>query len=142
MIRPTYETEKDIKSERDIAAFLKETHKLTCFKMPISYRVDWAVHSEGKLQGFMELKVRHVSKNQYPTLMLSLGKCIAGCNLAQFTNTSFWVAIKWKDSFGICRLVSPFENVGIGGRTDRGDAADIEPVVYIPIADFKDSLPR
>ena len=142
MIRPIYETEKDIKSEKDIASLLRETHKLNCFKMPISYRIDWAVLSfMGKLQGFMELKVRNVSRNQYPTLMLSLGKCVTGCNLAQLTNTAFWVAVKWTDSFGICRVIPPFENVGIGGRMDRGDAADIEPVVYIPITDFKDFLP-
>ena len=141
MIRPTYETEKDIRSEKDVAVLLKETHKLDCFKMPISYRIDWAVFTWGKLLGFMELKVRNVSRNQYPTLMLSLGKCVTGCNLAQFTNTAFWGAVKWTDSFGICRVGQPFENMGIGGRTDRGDAADIEPVVYLPITDFKDYLP-
>ena len=141
MMRLIYETAKDIESEKDIANFLRETHKLNCFKMPISYRIDWAVLSFlGKLQGFMELKVRNVSRNQYPTLMLSLGKCVTGCNLAQLTNTAFWVAVKWTDSFGICRVIQPLENVGIGGRMDRGDDADIEPVVYLPITEFKDEI--
>lgn len=141
MIRPIYETAKDIKAEKEVANLLRETHKLICFKMPISYRIDWAIFSFGKkLQGFMELKIRNVSRSQYPTLMLSLGKCVTGCNLAHLTNTAFWVAVKWTDSFGFCRVTQPLENIGIGGRMDRGDDADIEPVVYLPITEFKDEI--
>ena len=141
MPRPVYETAENLKSEKDIALFLKEKHKLNCFKMPISYRIDWAVLSfSGKLRGFMELKVRSVAKKRYPTLMLSLGKCITGCNLAQSTGTAFWVAVKWTDCFGVYRVVQPFEDVGVGGRTDRGDSADVEPVVYFPVDSFTETI--
>jgi hypothetical protein len=48
--------------------------------------------------------------------------------------------VRWTDAIGICPV--PVEHsLGTGGRTDRGDALDIESVVHIPIDRFK-LIPR
>ena len=138
MTRPTYETEADLEVEQGVASQLEAEFGLECCKLPISYRIDWAVFKGGNLIGFMELKARNVKKNQYPTLILSLSKLMAGCELASKTNTIFWLGVKWTDSLSVCRITSPFQNIEMGGRTDRNDSADIEPVVHLPIEDFKE----
>ena len=136
--RPTYETKADLEVEKVVASQLKAEFGLDCRKLPVSYRIDWAVFKGKKLVGFMELKARKVAKNKYPTLILSLSKLMAGCELASKTNTIFWLGVKWSDTFGVCRITSPFGNIEMGGRIDRNDSADIEPVVHLPIEDFKE----
>tara|TARA_R110000751_G_scaffold231149_3_gene332553 strand:+ start:1141 stop:1569 length:429 start_codon:yes stop_codon:yes gene_type:complete len=136
--RPIYETAADLEVENGIARHLKAEYGLDCRKLPVSYRIDWAVFKGKKLVGFMELKARKVTKTKYPTLILSLSKLMAGCELASKTSTIFWLGVKWLDTFGVCRITPPFRNVEMGGRTDRNDAADIEPVVHVPVERFKE----
>lgn len=140
MTRPRYETDKDLQGEKEVADYLKEAHQLRCYKMPTSYRLDWIVFAPGaKLHGFMELKTRKVKMNKYPSLLLSLGKYAAGCNLARMTGSGFWVAARWTDTLGFCRVddIIIDIDIGMGGRTDRGDKDDFEPVVHLPISEFK-----
>jgi hypothetical protein len=144
-MRPQYETESDRQVETEVAAMLHDQYQLVCHKLPISYRVDWIVYAPGsvtnpnRLHGFIELKGRKIPRNQYPTLILSLAKYAAGCDLARITNTPFWVGARWTDGVGFCRADGFVPEVQMGGRTDRGDSADIEPVVHLPIEGFKDS---
>jgi len=127
--------------EKEAADTLRIKHHLFCHKLPISYRIDWIVWKAGsnKLHGFIELKGRNNAHNTYPTLILSLAKYAAGCNLARITNTPFWVGVRWTDMLAFCRADDFVPEVQMGGRTDRGDSADIEPVVHLPAERFKDS---
>ena len=144
-MRPRYETATDRLVEAEVAAMLRDQHQLVCHKLPISYRVDWIVYAPGplvnpnRLHGFIELKGRKIPRNQYPTLILSLAKYAAGCDLARITNTAFWVAARWTDGVGFCRVDDLVADIQMGGRTDRGDSADIEPVIHIPISEFQDA---
>ncbi len=139
-MRPQYETAADRLVEGEVESLLLSRHRLRCYKLPISYRVDWIVYdNHGSLHGFIELKGRKVSRNRYPTLILSLAKFASGCDLARVTRSHFWVGAKWVDGLGFFRADGCDVEVKMGGRTDRGDSADIEPVVHLPIKEFQDA---
>jgi hypothetical protein len=42
----------------------------------------------------------------------------------------------FSDQFDVTELTPDYE-IRIGGRRDRGDAADIEPMCHIPISAFR-----
>ena len=138
MTRPRYESEKDRETEREVANYLLKYHDLRCHKLPVSYRVDWAVFNKSGLFGFIELKSRSFEKNRFSTLIISLGKYATGANLARLTGCAFWVAAKWTDALGFYRVDDVVAHVEMGGRKDRGDSDDIEPVVHFPVDEFTD----
>ena len=135
--RPKYESDKDLQAEKMVAKYLKSKHQIDCFKLPISYRLDWIVFKNRKLLGFMELKTRTVKHNEYPSLILSLSKYSYGCQLAHLTGSTFWVAAKWTDGLGFCKCDDIAIGVEMWGRHDRGDKDDFEPVVHLPIELFE-----
>lgn len=137
MVRPKYETNEDLLNEREVSKLLlKHGHK--CYKLPVSYRVDWIVFSNDRLMGFIELKTRRNSVGKYPSLILSLAKYSEGCQLARMTGTDFWVAAKWNDYLGFCCCTSIPIEIQMGGRYDRNDRDDFEPVVHLPTELFED----
>jgi len=137
MHRPRYETNKDLQNEKEVSKFL-EGYGIQCFKLPISYRLDWIAFRDRKLMGFIELKTRTTKRLTYPTLILSLSKFSAGCSLSRLTGTDFWVAAKWTDSLGFCCCSDLGAEIEMGGRHDRNDRDDFEPVVHLPVELFKD----
>ena len=44
--------------------------------------------------------------------------------------------VSWVDAIGFADLTKKYP-ITVGGRTDRGDKADVEAVAEIPIKDFK-----
>jgi len=68
--------------------------------------------------------------------MLSLNKIIHGMELARATDKPFLVVVEWNDMVG-WHKVEKVHSIRMGGRVDRGDWQDIEPVVHIPVTDFK-----
>lgn len=138
MSRPRYESEDDRKAEREVADYLEKYHGLRCHKLPISYRVDWVVFKKDSFFGFIELKTRTFEKNRFPTLIISLGKYSTGCHLARCSGGAFWVAARWTDALGFYRVDDVVADITMGGRKDRGDKDDIEPVVHFPVDEFTD----
>lgn len=138
MSRPRYESNKDRKSEAEVAAYLKKAMNLDCVKMPLSYRVDFIVYRLGKLFGFIELKTRSVNRQRYKTAIISLSKWHYGCRLSECLDVPFWIAFRWSNDLGFYRATCLAMNITVqqGGRTDRGDKDDIEPVVHIPVKEF------
>lgn len=68
--------------------------------------------------------------------MLSLHKWMSLKQISDVTGLPAIVAAKFTD--GICyTLVGVMPELSIGGRTDRADWQDVEPVVLIPIAYMK-----
>jgi hypothetical protein len=86
---------------------------------------------------FAELKTRKNASTQYPTLMLSLNKWKHGTELAKTVNVPFIVIAKWTDGIFFLNASKTEVEIGIGGRQDRGDNQDIEPVVFMKVTDFK-----
>lgn len=134
-MRRRYETEEDLQNEREVAAALERHYHLTAIKLPDNSRADFIMHRDGLAQSVVEIKCRNVSSAKYETLMLSKGKYYA---LLDWADRGFKaaLAVRWTDGIGVCPI--PVEHtLGTGGRTDRGDALDIESVVHIPIDQFR-----
>lgn len=134
-MRPRYETAYDMADERGVAERLSVLWSCDLRKMPEFYPCDWAFVRSQKVVGLAEGKCRKVMSSAYPTLILSLHKWTDLQRYAQHTPTllvaRFNDCIKWIPVDGKPR------EVGIGGRKDRGDWQDTEPVVHIPIKEMK-----
>ncbi len=134
-MRPRYERPRDLVNERKVAERMAQ-RGIELRKLPISYRLDFAMFRDGKLRGFAEVKTRNNRHDTYPTLMISLGKVMAARQLAEVSETRSVLLVQHLDGLYWCNFASPFE-VAMGGRWDRGDDDDVEPVAHFPIEAFK-----
>jgi hypothetical protein len=144
-MRPVYETEADRIRERAVVTKVKawlagSNHSATAVKMKPFSPVDFAIcKSDGTVVAFVEVKVRTCRSDEYDTYLLSMDKAHALRRLAQETGMLVYLAVEWTDRVGVF-LVRPdtvFSRPMMGGRWDRGDWMDAEPVVHIPVASFE-----
>jgi len=104
----------------------------------MAYYIDWVFLRNQKPVAIAEVKCRTNPREQYPTLMLSLAKWMHGKQLAKELAVPFLVVIKWTDGIFWHEVTDKsLISHGFGGRTDRNDDQDVEPVVYIPINLFR-----
>jgi hypothetical protein len=134
--RKMYEDEATLSLETDFRRDIENWTGVDLKKLPISYRVDFAILDGTRIRGFCELKCRVVEFKTYDSLILSLGKWDALINLQRSTpdmrsrvcvrylDGDYWYPVS-EDSIGEV-------SVRWGGRNDRGDWQDMEPVVHIP----------
>ena len=61
---------------------------------------------------------------------------MAARQLSEATGTRSILFVKFLDGLYWCDFASPFD-LKIGGRTDRQDDADIEPVAHFPMKVFR-----
>ena len=136
--RPMYETKADRGREAEFSLLLSEVFDCTLSKLPIRYGLDFSAVRNGRVVAFMETKIRTNPVGQYPTYMISSGKLIHADALTSATNLKCLLAVRWTDAWGYTELkMTPESVISIGGRSDRGDEQDIEPVILIPISCFK-----
>ena len=107
-------------------------------KLPISYKLDWAICHKDRIQGFAELKIRNCRRNDYPTFLLSMAKYRELLLVNQlFKPTALFV--RWKDQDCIHKTQdydhTQYE-LRMNGRTDRNRNGDIEPCIHIPVNHF------
>jgi hypothetical protein len=133
-VRPRYERPADLTVERKVAAQL-ERKGIKLHKLPVSYRLDFAMFKNGKLKGWAEIKARRNNHDRYPTLLISLGKVMAARQLADVSGTRSILLVQYLDGLYWCDFASAFE-IRMGGRYDRGDADDVEPVAHFPMEAF------
>jgi len=136
-VRPMYESANDRVNETNVVSIIAPKWKCEAKKLPTSYFIDWVLMRDGKAAAFMEVKCRKNLKSKYPTLMLSLAKWMHGQQFAQAANVPFFVAVEWEDGIFWHKAGDVPVTIGFGGRVDRGDDQDMEPVVFIPVAAFK-----
>lgn len=136
-MRPIYETPADALVERATIDRFCKWVKAVAVKLPRSYSVDWALVRGAGVVAWAETKRRRNRREDYPTLMLSLNKVREGVALAADTGSKFIVVVEWDDCVGWIEPDLAALSVGIGGRKDRNDPADMEPVVHIPTGSFR-----
>lgn len=142
MIRPIYETPESLSAEEKFLQLLKAP--LRCSSVTKVRKKFYPIDAIAKLGhftvAFIEAKCRSNNINAYPTYMLSLDKFQNGAWLAECFNADYIIAVQWADCCGLWRwrdhrIDRP--QIQIGGRTDRGDEQDVEPVIHIPILEFE-----
>jgi len=140
MSRPLYETRGDIANEERALRAIESRAKKRGVKLPMSYRMDYAMITEQKeITSWIEVKTRKHNKGRYETLAIGLNKLMAGIALEERTKLPFFLIIAWDDFIGYIRI-SSLEGfkIAMGGRTDRDDDQDQEPMVHIPVEQFKE----
>lgn len=132
-MRPLYESQGDLSREARVAERLCQAWDCQSLKLPVQYRVDFAMLVNRKIKAWLEVKCRN---SYYDEMILSAAKFVTGQQLATSTNRPFVVAfgighdIYWRD----CTHDQP--ELELGGRADRQDWQDMEPVVMLPLNKF------
>lgn len=133
-----YETAETLRIEREAMEKAAKHWGVVAEKLPKRYKIDWLLKAPNNKQGtaWAESKRRYNVRSKYPELMLSLAKWREGRQLSEDTGLPFLLLIEWDDGLFWMRAEINYP-VGIGGRSDRGDPEDIEPMVFIPVDHFK-----
>ena len=131
--RPIYENAASLSNEAEAKEIIEKQWQCNLHKLPRSLHMDWMATRNGKGVGFVEFKRRSNLVNKYPTIFISVLKLVAAQKLYSATAlTSYWV-IGWTDCYGHISLNSHPDRVEMGGRADRNDPADHEPMAHYEI---------
>ena len=130
-VRRAYESERDREREQVVARAVFEPLGLVVAKLPMAYEVDFAVMRGERVVGVAEVKVR---SRAYETVLVSLHKVQALRRAAQM-GLRAWLLVAVPAGVYAHR-VAPAGALDVrwGGRADRGDWQDMEPVVHVPFA--------
>ena len=151
-MRPIYETTDHLRAEeltaktieeilqgKDESLYLVKTSALYPYdylmmkKQPDDKNGSWVLST---VEGLIEIKVRTNVFKKYPTYMISLQKVVNCVSHADIIGCDFFLYVQWTDGIGCWKFDRDQYTTGIGGRTDRNDRMDEEPVIYIPIENF------
>lgn len=139
MPRPTYENEQSIAAERAFIERLQRRWRCVFRKLPVKYELDYVAERDGVAVAYVELKVRTCNKRAYNEYMIALSKFVRAGLLSGATKLPCFLCVQWADATGYVDMMkAQGVQFGVGGRKDRGDWQDIEPVALIPIDQFKD----
>ena len=140
MGRLQYESDGDLANETAVASYVGARWNCNFEKLPISYHLDFALTREGAVEGFAEIKCRTSERTRYPTYMIALSKLNAAMTLRHVTGLPVFLIVRWRGGeIGYCDLLDVIMDsltVEMGGRKDRGDWQDVEPVAHIDIGKF------
>ena len=141
MNRPVYETDYDRHNEAEVAAHISLNTKLRLRKNASKSVFDY-VGMTDKGTYNVEIKCRNNVWGKYPTVLLSAMKFATAMKDMTFSkNIGLTFFVQTKDKL-MCYMAHKKDLPKIrnewGGRADRGDAADMEWVVHIPIELFKE----
>lgn len=135
-MRPTYETQADRDHEQQVINLLCEKWGCEAWKTPTFYPVDWSLGSNRQVKAMAEIKFRNKSYSSYLISLSKFSDMLAGSNLLPYLLVICWP----EEGKRVVRYakVTPDLHKGIvhGGRTDRGDSQDVEPLVEIPMDKF------
>ena len=139
-MRPIYERGKDRDNERRVAEWLaaRQPGGKRAVQMPKRYPVDYAlIDGPGVFTDWLEIKCRTNTRDAYPTYMVSLEKIRAMFDLARFTALPARLVVRWEDALGYLTLPTSDYEIKMGGRRDRDDWQDIEPMAHFHVGSFQ-----
>jgi hypothetical protein len=141
MSRPTYERSGDLQREAKAIEAMGAVWGVQFAKTPKFYSIDFCMIDQlGKVCGWVEIKGKTFARSTYPTFYTSTEKLLRLIRMGQFTGLPAFLVCSWLDGvFYIQPTPSDCRRwaIKVGGRVDRGDADDVEPVTHIPVEEFK-----
>ena len=132
-----YERQKDRANEKKVIKRIETAWGVESHKMKMAYGLDYMLLKGGNLHSFVEVKCRNNAQGDYPTYAISLMKFLQANRFTQSTVKPCYLIVKWTDKLGFLDMGESFYQVGVGGRTDRNNPNDIEPIVFIPNNKFE-----
>jgi len=136
-VRPLYESNQDRINESSIAEKIAVAWGCDVNKTPPKAPYDYCVTRGGLIKAIIEIKMRRNSHDHYPTFLLSVDKVVRCRQHAQLMRCPFVVVVQYTDTLKWWRFAEGEFTAEIGGRFDRNDDLDIEPVIHVPIQYFK-----
>jgi hypothetical protein len=136
-VRPAYETASDQRNETEVISLVCRIWRCLARKAPKFYQNDYFLVRGDDVVAVVEIKCRENAHDKYSTYMLSAHKWMHGVAWEGSLKVPFLLVVQFTDGLYYCRPKECKRLVRIGGRVDRNDRADIEPVVHIPMDEFK-----
>ena len=137
-MRPTYETAADRSNERTAIDLLCRVWRCRAVKLPRHHSADFVLlGKDGSIKAWIEIKTRNFPKNTYPTYMISVQKIADLNTLSSVSNVPAVLVVALTDAVLYHRISPPYA-MAMGGRKDRGDPLDQEPVFHIPFSSFEE----
>tara|TARA_R110000824_G_scaffold339480_2_gene525996 strand:- start:100 stop:522 length:423 start_codon:yes stop_codon:yes gene_type:complete len=136
-MRPTYETSADLRNERDVATFIGHQWGVEMAKTPAKYPYDYVAMEGGKAFALIEIKCRNNEASKYETYIISLDKIVQCQISATIGQIAFYLVVQFTDKLLWWEFSQKEFHIGHGGRFDRGDRQDVEPLVHIPMSYFR-----
>ena len=131
-----YENDNDLRSEKNLISYVSDCWNVASYKLPMSYKIDYAMYRNERPVGFAEVKCRTHTFGTFPTYIISLAKVMEARRLARETNTKSILIVSWTDRTGYLDFFSHHQ-IRHGGRSDRNDWQDQEPMCHFDLKHFK-----
>ena len=135
-MRPVYETPADKRRESDVLEYYAQLMNTGCVGTKRFSYHDGCLIKDSRLFERVEIKVRTNHSSKYRDYMLSYDKFRKLLEAEATGVCPVVLLVMFIDGLFRCYLPPHSFSTGDGGRTDRGDPADIERVVYIPLELF------
>jgi len=136
MNRPIYESETDRAEENAIADMICAAWSCSVVKLPVAYHLDRAILRQKEVVAWTEIKRRKRTLRQHDSVFLSMQKVFAAHNYHRVTGKPCLFIVRFDDCLAYADMLPP-RLIEFRGRTDRGDWQDQEPVVMIPVDEFR-----
>jgi hypothetical protein len=143
--RPRYHNERDLVAEREIAAEIEAACGIqlqTTILSEWAYRIDFCLSGGWRkpVLGYAEVKNRpNLVYRKYSGYQIAAHKvAFAQLLRASGIDVKSWAFVRAQDGAIYCAEFGhkPLRQI-LGGRTDRGNVYDVEPMAIIPWEDFQ-----
>lgn len=134
--RPIYENEATLSSENANRVAIEHVLGGKLIKLPVQYGLDWAmVNHLNTIEKWVELKARTGPSTLYSTYAISSMKVQRALQLERETGLPALLVVRFSDGVYTTyfkRFTERSVVIRMGGRTDRNDPEDQEPMWHIP----------
>lgn len=126
--RPVYQTAADLAAEEEAAKIIARLFKCELVKLPNFYPLDRAALRGKVITAFIEIKRRHLKIDERTEVWLSLHKVGNARTLNLTSGKPCFVFFQFDDVLAYADMIGDYKDIRMGGRTDRDDPQDIEPL--------------
>jgi hypothetical protein len=100
--------------------------------------IDWSIHKDGRLVGIVEFKCRDRNLNDHKTVYLNVQKWMSLTFTSNGLEVPAFFIVQCEDGMYFVNIANvDASKHRVCGRDDRSRASDIQPVISIPVAQFK-----
>lgn len=138
-MRPVYETEATLIAEAMTRTKIEGALGGILVKLPVRYALDWGLANPARsntIERWVELKARSNTYRTYSTYALSAEKVMRALELEERTGIPGILVVRFTNGVYMAyfkRFVEKPVVIRIGGRADRDDPQDQEPMWHLPI---------
>lgn len=135
MTRPQYETQRDLLNEREAISAIEAKFNCVAEKIPKRMKLDYALSREEAIAAFSEVKTVKYNIEDYVRFggyFISLEKWQSARHLYETTGKPFVLCLNTPKGiyYAVFKDFTQ-SNFKMGGRKDRNDPDDWEPLVII-----------